>query len=286
MFVDLVMHIWVRYDLSRLKLLLNIIVIAVIILAAAGSFLVVMKFTNLISLDTVRTNGTLGMGNETIVYLPLPKFKVGKLIVEEAIAFRRSIREFKDEPITLLQLSQILWAAQGITNTQHGFRAAPSAGATYPLEIYVVVKEGGVEGLAAGIYHYDPYTHSLRLIRKGDFSNDLFEASLEQPWVRDAAVNIVITAIYERTTGRYGERGIRYVHIEVGHVGQNIYLEATNLGLGTVAIGAFYDDEVRKVLGVKSNEHPLYIMPIGVPKWQYRVTEEEIHEFILRNRGS
>ncbi len=285
MFVNPLKHIWVCYDLSKLKLVLNLIVIGVVVLAAVGSILVVMKFTNLISLNTVRTNGTLGMNNETIVYLPLPKFKVGELTVEEAIAFRRSIREYKNEPITLLQLSQILWAAQGITNTQHGFRAAPSAGATYPLEIYVVVKEGGVEGLAAGIYHYDPYTHSLRLVRKGDFSNDLYEASLEQPWVRDAAVNIVITAIYERTTGRYGERGVRYVHIEVGHAGQNIYLEATNLGLGTVAIGAFYDDEVRKILGVQPNEHPLYIMPIGVPKWQYRITEEEIHEFILRNRG-
>ncbi len=271
--------------MSRLKVLLNIIVIIVIILAAVGSFLVITKYTNLIPIGTIETNGKAKMNNETIINLPLPTLKVGKLTVEEAIAFRRSIREYENKPITLIQLSQILWTAQGITNTQHGFRAAPSAGATYPLEVYVVVKEGGVDGLLAGIYHYDPYTHTLRLVRKGDFSIELYKASLEQPWVRDAAVNIVITAVYERTTGRYGERGIRYVHIEVGHVGQNIYLEATNLGLGTVAIGAFYDDEVREILGVKSNEHPLYIMPIGVPKRQYRISEEAIHEFILRNRG-
>ena len=114
---------------------------------------------------------------------------------------------------------------------------------------------------------------------------ELYRASLEQSWVKDAAVNIVITAIYERTTGRYGDRGVRYVHIEVGHVGQNIYLEATNLGLGTVAVGAFYDDEVGKILGVGPDEHPLYIMPVGIPERQYRVSEEEIQEFILRNRG-
>jgi len=271
--------------LSRLRMLLNIIVIGVIALAAVGSVLVITKYTNLIPINMIETSGMAKMSNETVINLPLPKFKIGKLTVEEAIAYRRSIREYVSKPITLIQLSQLLWAAQGITNTRHGFRAAPSAGATYPLEVYVVVKEGGVEGLPAGIYRYDPYTHLLRLIRKGDYSLELYRASLEQPWVKDAAVNIVITAVYERTTGRYGDRGVRYVHIEVGHVGQNIYLEATNLGLGTVTVGAFYDDEVSKILGVGPDEHPLYIMPVGIPERQYRVSEEEIQEFILRNRG-
>ncbi len=143
-------------------------------------------------------------------------------------------------------------------------RAAPSAGATYPLEVYAVVKNGGVEGLDAGVYHYQPEDHSLGLLRNGDLSEELASACLGQGWVREAPLNIVITAVYARTTRRYGTRGERYVHMEVGHVGQNIYLQATAMGLGTVAVGAFYDDEVRKVLGVSEEERPLYVMPVGI----------------------
>lgn len=197
-----------------------------------------------------------------VIKLPPPKLE-GTMSVEEAIAKRRSIREYTGEPLTLQDVSQLLWAAQGITDPIRKFRAAPSAGATYPLEVYVVVKEGGVEGLPAGIYKYDPYTHSIRLVKKGDYSEELYKACLEQEWVLEAQINIVITAVYERTTSRYGERGIRYVHMEAGHVGENIYLQATALGLGTVAIGAFYDDQVESIISAPPEEHALYVYPVG-----------------------
>jgi len=220
---------------------------------------------------------------EYIVYLPLPRIK-GNMSVEEALAYRRSIREYRKEPLTLFQLSQILWAAQGISETKWGFRTCPSAGATYPLEVYVVVGENGVIGLDAGVYHYDPHSHTLRLIKKGDYKEELYKAGLNQPWILNAPVNLVIAAEYERTTRRYGERGIRYVHMEVGHAGQNVYLEATALGLGTVVIGAFYDDQVREIVGAPKNQHPLYIIPIGVPEKKYRITESELWDYIEKNR--
>jgi len=196
------------------------------------------------------------------IRLPSPRER-GVMSVEEAIARRRSRRKYRGDPLKLEELSQVLWAAQGITERRRGFRSAPSAGATYPLEIYVVVKSGGVEGLEAGVYHYDPWTHSIRLIRRGDFVEELYRACLEQEWVLEAPASIVITAVYERTTRVYGDRGIRYVHMEVGHVGQNVYLQAEAMGLGTVAIGAFYDDWVWEILGRPPNERPLYVMPIG-----------------------
>ena len=193
--------------------------------------------------------------------LPEPSYK-SQVSIEEAILRRRSIREYEPEPITLSQLSQILWAAQGITQKSTGFRAAPSAGATYPLEVYVVVKEGGVKDLPAGVYHYLPSSHELELVKLGDYTVDLMKAALGQGWVGDAAINLVINAIYERTTRRYGDRGIRYVHMEVGHVGQNVYLQCISLNLACVVIGAFYDEEVKKIVGGMGE--PLYIIPVGV----------------------
>lgn len=197
-----------------------------------------------------------------LIKLPDPITK-GTVSLEEAIALRRSERSYAKLPLKLEQISQILWSAQGITD-RRGFRAAPSAGATYPLEIYAVVKDGGVDGLEAGVYRYIPEKHALELVKEGDYSAELMSACLDQDWVGKAPLNIVIVAIYERTTRRYGERGKRYVYMEVGHVGQNIYLQATAIGLGTVAIGAFYDDEVKKVLSLPKEEVPLYVMPIGV----------------------
>ena len=195
---------------------------------------------------------------------PLEKpFLTGFMSVEEAIAKRRSIRDYSKDPLTFQELSQLLWAAQGITDLNTGFRAAPSAGATYPLEVYVVIGDKGVSGLEAGIYHYNPLTNELKLIVKGDFRNELSSAALEQRWVKTAPVNIVLTAVYERTTRVYGDRGIRYVHMEVGHVSENIYLQATALGLGTVAVGAFNDELVQKILNLPKDRKPLYIMPVG-----------------------
>jgi SagB-type dehydrogenase family enzyme len=198
--------------------------------------------------------------SEGAIELPESK-KYGEMSVEEALKKRRSVREYLEKPLKLNDLSQILWAAQGITEPIRKFRTAPSAGATYPLEVYVVVKN--VEGLEKGVYHYNPYEHSLELVKKGDFSHNLYEACLNQEWVLKAQANLVITAFYERTTSRYGERGIRYVHLEAGHVGQNIYLQATSLGMGTVAVGAFYDDKVEEIVDAEVNEKALYVYPLG-----------------------
>jgi len=198
------------------------------------------------------------------IHLPPPSQK-GSLSLEEAIARRRSIRDFTPSPVSQTQLSQILWATQGISNTRGRYRTVPSAGATYPLEIFVVCGGNGVDGIDSGIYHYNVNNHSLTLHYKGDVRLELAKAALGEESIYQAPVDIVICALYERTAMRYGERGERYAHIEVGHAGQNIYLQATTLGLATVAIGAFYDEQVREVLRLDKQYKPLYIMPVGKP---------------------
>ena len=203
------------------------------------------------------------MGNSQI-HLPPPS-QTGSLSLEEAIARRRSVRDFSSQSISQSQLSQILWSAQGISNTGRGYRTIPSAGATYPLELFVVCGLNGVEGLADGIYNYHLDSHSLVLHRSGDVRLPLAKAALDQEFIYQAPVDIVICALYERTLRRYGARGERYVHVEVGHAGQNIYLQATALGLATVAIGAFDDEQVREVLRLDKPYKPLYIMPVGRP---------------------
>ena len=169
------------------------------------------------------------------------------------------------------QLSQILWSAQGITGTRE-FRAAPSAGATYPLEIYVVIgkqcivasgaKQDSQES-QAGIYHYEPHSHSLSLHISGDLRPYLARAAMDEEFIAKAPVDIVICALYHRTSHRYGKRGERYVHMEVGHVGENIHLQAVAMGLSTVEVGAFNDEAVIQVLGIDQQFKPIYIMPIG-----------------------
>lgn len=204
-----------------------------------------------------------------MVTLPKPKIK-GVMSLEEAINVRRSRRSWrKDRKLTLEQVGQLAWAAQGITNWREGFRAAPSAGATYPLEIYIVVRENGVKDLGKGVYRYNPFKHCLMKTLDVDITYELMEASLGQYWVGSAPVNMVIVADYSRTTRFYGDRGYRYVHMEVGHTGQNIYLQAEALGLGTVAIGAFYDNRVKEILNLARKLTPLYIMPIGYPEKRY-----------------
>lgn len=198
------------------------------------------------------------------IRLPQPSQK-GRMSLEEAIALRRSIRGFSAQPISRSQLSQVLWAAQGATDASWGSRAAPSAGATYPLEVYVVCGSNGINGIGAGVYRYAPDSHSLALHYQGDARPELARAALDQESISDAPLDIVVCAVYERTVQRYGERGERYVHMEVGHAGQNIYLEATALGLATVAIGAFDDDAVREALRLDRQRTPLYIMPLGKP---------------------
>jgi SagB-type dehydrogenase family enzyme len=200
-----------------------------------------------------------GQEQSAIIKLPEPKYD-SQTSVERALRQRRSIRDYLDEPLTLAEVSQLLWAAQGITSS-HGFRTAPSAGALYPLEVYVVV--GRVSDLAEGIYKYRPHKHELVRVTERDKRAQLATAALGQSCVADGAVAIVIAAVYERTMRKYGQRGIRYVQIEVGHTAQNVYLQAVSLHLGTVIVGAFYDDEVKKVLNMPDEEQPLCIMPVG-----------------------
>jgi len=187
-----------------------------------------------------------------------PVLKKGKITLEETLTARRSVRNYKDEPLTLQEISQLLWACDGKTS-EWGGRTSPSAGATYPLEIYIVV--GNVEGIEPGLYHYVIENHSLVEVKKGDLRRKLSSVCLNQTMVVEAPVSIVISGIFEKTTTRYGERGIRYVFMEVGHCGQNIHLQSEALGLGTVMIGAFDDEGVRKVLGIK--EDVFYICPVG-----------------------
>jgi SagB-type dehydrogenase family enzyme len=182
------------------------------------------------------------------------------LSVEAALCERRSVREFADEPLSLAQLGQLMWAAQGLTSAE-GLRAAPSAGATYPLELYVVA--GKVEGLDAGVFKYRPADHALAQTMAGDQRLALGKAALDQACVRYAPIGLVITALRERTALKYHNRADRYIHMEAGHAAQNIYLQAIPLGLGTVAVGAFDDDAVSRTLGLTANEQPMYIMPIG-----------------------
>lgn len=201
---------------------------------------------------------TNNMKNQEII-LP-PHQETGPMSVEQALGSRRSIRQFTSEELTLEEVSQLLWAAQGISDAD-GKRTSPSAGATYPLEIYLVAER--VVGLEAGVYRFLPDNHSLVAVDSGEKGLALAEASLGQSFIAQAAANVVMAAVYQRTTGRYGERGEMYVHMEAGHAAQNVYLQCESLGLGTVVVGAFSEGPVKDVLGLPAEEIPLYIIPIG-----------------------
>lgn len=198
--------------------------------------------------------------SENLIKLPSPR-QDSSFSLENALFSRRSVREYGQKKISLAELSQILWAAQGITSGTH--RTTPSAGALYPLEVYVV---GSFEDYAPGLYHYVIESHALEKIKDGDFRQVLAEAALGQEAITLAPLDLVITGVYERTTSKYGERGERYVAMEAGHAGQNIYLQAEALGLGTVSIGAFDDEKVSEILRLASGETPFYIFPIGHKK--------------------
>jgi len=200
--------------------------------------------------------------SEEEIKLPSPQLE-GKMSVEEALARRRSRRVFKDYSFTMEQVSQLLWSAQGITEKRIGFRTAPSAGATYPLDIYLVVGKDKVENLKAGVYHYNPHHHSLIIILEGDKRRELAQACLRQRFIEDAPVSLIITAEFSRITNHYGKKGIYYAYMEAGHVAQNVYLQAESLGLGTVVIGAFYEEDVSQALNLPDQYIPLYVMPVG-----------------------
>ena len=202
------------------------------------------------------------MQKDELISLPLPDTK-GVVSLETIMINRRSIRHFKNKPLSLKQVSQLLWSAQGITDTR-GFRTAPSAGGLYPLEIYLFA--GDVDGLSDGIYRYIPESHKIRIIKKGDLRDELCNAALKQSSIRQAPASIMISGVLKRTTVKYGKRGPQYVCIEVGHAGQNVLLQAVSLGLGAVPIGAFHDQEIEKLMGFDQGEVPIYIIPIGIPE--------------------
>jgi SagB-type dehydrogenase family enzyme len=158
-----------------------------------------------------------------------------------------------------------LWGTGGRSGSR-GLRTAPSAGATYPLEFYLVVGERGVSGLAPGLYHYRPDSHTLELMQKGDLRHPVARASLHQTWMAAAPVIVVFAAEYRRCTARYGERGIRYTHMEVGHAGQNLFLQAGALGLACGIVGAFEDRALKEILHLPQQHEPLLIMPVGYPQ--------------------
>ncbi|MFQ6048035.1 MAG: SagB/ThcOx family dehydrogenase [Phycisphaerae bacterium] len=177
--------------------------------------------------------------------------------LERAIALRRSCRAFRADSLSAEQIGQLFWSAQGITEPQRGRRAAPSAGATYPLELYAVRREG--------VFCYRPAGHELAAISERDVRSELARAAWDQEFIAQAPLTVAIAAVLSRTAGRYGGRAARYVHIEVGHVAENIHLQAVAMGLGSVAVGAFDDRKVKQVLALPAEQEPLYLIPVGWP---------------------
>jgi SagB-type dehydrogenase family enzyme len=188
--------------------------------------------------------------------LPPPR-TTGEVSLEETLARRRSVREYTGQALTWEEIGQLLWAAQGITRNW-GARTAPSAGALYPLELYVVTRDG--------LYHYVPDGHQVTYTPALGLHQALWEAGLKQDWIREAPVVFVIAAVYERTEERYGARAERYVYMEVGHAAENLLLQAVALDLGAVVIGAFHDEQVRDALDLPDDHAPLYLIPVGHPK--------------------
>ena len=189
-----------------------------------------------------------------IIELPHPELD-GSISLEDAIQRRRSIRSFTSEALSEREISQLLWAAQGVSDPR-GYRTAPSAGALYPLEVYVVTEQG--------VFHYNVERHALERSLEGDLRPEVYAAGLRQESLLEAPVTVVITAVYERIAVKYGwERGPRYVHIEAGHAAQNICLQATALNLGAVTVGAFEDNKLKTLIGMPNTETPLYVIPVG-----------------------
>ena len=191
---------------------------------------------------------------EDITTLPKPRTD-GQLALEAVLAKRRSVRSFRDVQLGIDHISQLLWAAQGITSDD-GLRTAPSAGARYPIEMYAVLPEG--------MFRYHPTTHTMTRATDGDVRRDLCEAALQQESIVEAPLILVYAVVKARTQSRYGKgRGERYVHLDVGHSAENVLLQAVGLGLGAVPIGAFDDAKVHEVLGLPADQEVLYMIPVG-----------------------
>ena len=219
------------------------------------SLTVTAFFAGLPSVGGCMENGSHLGPEAAVVHLPEPRLKNGAS-VEQALLRRRSVRSFRDAPLSLADIGQLLWAAQGVTSRGH--RAAPSAGALYPLELYVVA--GKVAGLAAGVYRYVPETHTLVKVKLGDRRSELSQAAWRERAIVEAPASLLFSAVFERTTKKYGERGNRYVYMDEGHAAENA------IGVGTVVIGGFDDAAVAKAASLPAAEKPLAIMPVGREK--------------------
>jgi len=227
--------------------------------------LVLMANANGFSEGTNTVEGKHPASTMQTIKLPEPDC-IGAVSVEAAIKQRRSERSYAAKSLTKEQLSQVAWCAQGITGADRRKRATPSAGATYPLTLYVVVGEKTCGDVPAGVYRYRPDEHALVFQLAGDQRKPLATAALGQAFVAQAPLVMVLAANFSITTGRYGKRGTQYVYMEVGHVGENVHLQAKAMGLGTCMVGAFDDSGVSAALNLPTGQEPLYIMPIGYPK--------------------
>lgn len=199
--------------------------------------------------------------------LPLPKPAQRGLAVEDAIARRRSARSFLPQSISLSQLSLLLQSTAGVTGRagDRALRAMPSAGALYPVEVYAAVHD--VDGAPPGLYHYRPEPHALEPVREGQLRDALADISLGQRLFAEAALNVVLTAVAERTQRKYRHLTSRFVAIEVGHTAQNLLLQATSLGLGATPIGVFKENELARLLQLDTaHEEPLYLIGVGIPR--------------------
>lgn len=194
--------------------------------------------------------------NTERIKLPQPNTS-GTISIEGTLLKRRSVRSYTDEDLSIEEISQLLWAAQGVTDSR-GFRTAPSAGALYPLNIYITKSDG--------TFAYNPTSHELIKLSESDIRRPLYTAGLYQEAIADAPAVFIITAVFQRTTKKYGDRGIQYVYIEAGHAAQNLLLQATALDLGGVTIGAFIDEQVSDIMALSTEETPIYIIPVGHPE--------------------
>ena len=229
------------------------LIILIILLAAVIAYLIWPKSEQT---QQLVVNGTFN--------LPDPQI-TGSISVEQAMHDRRSVRRYTNQSLSLQDISQLMWAAQGITNQTTKFRTTPSAGHTYPLEVYILIGKGSVNGLNEGVYQYNPFNNTLEQILENDVRPELSQAANGQPWVKEAPVDIIITGNYQKMIDQYKDEKLstRFVDMEAGHAGQNIYLEAQARNLVTVALGSFKDDQVHQILHIPSNENTLYIFPVG-----------------------
>lgn len=244
-------------ELSRYKIIgVIFILVAVVGIVLVFKYVIITPLTSTPMEEKTYFRETMSVGQSVTLSDPAKESNVS---VEQALQNRRSVREYTEELLSIEEIGQLLWAAQGVTSDD-GKRTAPSAGALYPLEIYVTGQIGEKE---SGFYHYNPNDHSLSKESEQDLRQSFAAAAYDQEWIEDAPINIIVTAFYERLATKYGDKAAQFVHLEAGHAAQNVLLQVESLGLGAVTVGGFDDEEVSATLGLTDEEMPLYIIPVG-----------------------